>query len=70
METLIIQVTNYRALQLLQNLEELRLIRVLKRNVHSTAKLSEKYAGKLSSDTADQLQQYIAESREEWERNI
>lgn len=70
METLIIQVTNHKALQLLQNLEELRLIRVLKKNVNSDQKLSEKYAGKLSSDTADQLQQYIAESREEWESNI
>lgn len=70
MEMLIIQVTNHRALRLLQNLEELRLIRVLKRNVHTTEKLSEKYAGKLSADTADQLQQYIAESREEWETNI
>jgi 5,10-methylenetetrahydrofolate reductase len=70
METLIIQVTNHKALQLLQNLEELRLIRVLKKNVNPEQKLSEKYAGKLSADTADQLQQYIAESHKEWESNI
>ena len=70
METLIIQITNDKALQLLRNLEELHLIRVLKKNVNPVQKLSEKYAGKLSVDTAEQLQQYIAESREEWENNI
>jgi hypothetical protein len=70
METLIIQITHHKALQLLQNLEELHLIRVIKKNVNPEQKLSEKYAGKLSSDTAEQLQQYIVESREEWEHNI
>lgn len=29
-------------------------------------KLSEKYAGKLSSAVADELQEYVRKSREEW----
>ncbi|HRI61732.1 MAG TPA: hypothetical protein PK228_18470 [Saprospiraceae bacterium] len=34
------------------------------------AKLSNKYAGKLSAEVGEALQQHIAESRSEWERNI
>lgn len=33
-------------------------------------KLSEKYAGKISADFGKALQKHIAESRDEWERNI
>lgn len=33
-------------------------------------KLSDKYAGKLSAEVGEALQQHIAESRDEWERNI
>jgi hypothetical protein len=29
-------------------------------------KLSEKYAGKLPSDIADELQNYVSQSRNEW----
>ena len=32
-------------------------------------KLSDKYAGKLSAEVGEALQQHIAESRDEWERN-
>lgn len=66
MDTLIIQLTNQRAYKLLQELEDLHLIRVLKKNVQSQQKLSEKYAGKLPSDIADELQHYVSQSRDEW----
>ncbi len=69
MDTLIIQLTNQKAYKLLKQLEDLHLIRVLKKNIQSTQKLSEKYAGKLPADVADQLQQYVAQSREEWNNN-
>ena len=68
METLTIQVKNNKAIKLLEDLEALKLIKVLKKNVVSKQKLSKKYAGKLSSDTAEKLQTYVAESRNEWER--
>lgn len=42
-----------------------------KSSVSSKAtKLSDRFAGKLSSKTAKQLQAHILESRNEWERNI
>lgn len=34
------------------------------------AQLSDKYAGKLSASVGEALQQHVAESRSEWERNI
>jgi hypothetical protein len=33
-------------------------------------KLSDKYAGKLSKEVGQELQKHIAQSRNEWERNI
>lgn len=66
MDTLIIQLTNQKAYKLLKQLEDLHLIRVLKKNIQPSQKLSEKYAGKLPADIADELQQYVAQSRDEW----
>jgi len=34
------------------------------------AKLSDKYAGKLSKEVGKELQKHVAQSRNEWERNI
>ncbi len=71
MDTLLIQVTNQKALKLLHELEELHLIKVLRENIAPKKKLSEKYAGKLPSNIADELQKYVSESRAEWNnRNI
>jgi hypothetical protein len=71
MDTILIQVTNQKARGLLHELEELHLIKVLKENFGSKEKLSEKYAGKLPAEIADELQEYITQSREEWNnRNI
>lgn len=68
-DTLVIQLTHQKALKLLLDLEELSLIRVLKKNVRSEQKLSEKYAGKLSSEVGEKLQKHITQSRNEWNRN-
>ena len=71
METLLIQVTNRKVLGLLHELEELNLIKVIKKSVPEDEKLSEKYAGKLPSKVAEELQNYIKKSRQEWNnRNI
>ncbi len=71
MDTLIIQVTNQKALKLIHELEELHLIRVLKENTQPGKKLSEKYARKLPENIADDLQNYIVQSRnEEWNSSI
>lgn len=41
-----------------------------KDQVASAAKLSDKYAGKLSAEVGEALQKHIAESRNEWEHSI
>ena len=67
METIVVQITNNKALKLLEELEELHLIKLLKRNADTSQKLSEKYAGKLSADTVEKLQEHLQQSRKEWD---
>jgi len=47
-------------------LEDLKIIKVLKRTKQQPLSLSEQYAGKLSSTTTEFLQEYVKQSREEW----
>ncbi len=71
METVLVQITNTKAYRLLEDLEDLQIIKVLKKSKQPAQKLSEKYAGKLPSEIADQLQNHITLSRDEWNnRNI
>jgi hypothetical protein len=66
METVLLQITNHKAYKLLDDLEDLQIIKVLKKSIKSEQKLSEKYAGKLPSKVADELNNYVNESREQW----
>jgi len=66
METVLVQINNNKAYRLLEDLEDLHIIKVLKKSIPSGQKLSEKYAGKLPSDIADDLQNYVTQSRNEW----
>lgn len=66
METVLIQINNNKAYRLLEDLEDLHIIKVLKKNTPIVQKLSDKYAGKLPSDVADDLQNYVTQSRNEW----
>ena len=59
METVLVQINNNKAYKLLENLEELHILKVIKKSKKQTLSLSEKYAGKLTSKTADELQNYI-----------
>lgn len=70
METMLIELTNQKAANLIHELEELQLIKVLKISSDRGEKLSEKYAGKLPADIADSMQNYVTESRNEWSRSI
>lgn len=70
MNTLTIEVTDKRAYKLLKDLEDLHLIRVIAEAIKPRQRLSEKYAGKLPSEVADNLQNHIIQSRKEWERSI
>jgi hypothetical protein len=66
METVLVQISNNKAYKFLENLEELQVLKILKKVILPSQKLSEKYAGKLPSDVADELQEYITQSRNEW----
>ena len=66
METMLIEVSNEKVAKLLHELEELELIKVLQTNGGATSKLSEKYAGKLPSHVAEEMQEYITKGRNEW----
>jgi hypothetical protein len=67
MNTIVIQLTNQKALQLLKELEELNLIRLLQTKDAGRKPRSAKYAGKLSDCGAGKLHEQITRSREEWE---
>ncbi len=66
METVLVQINNSKAYKLLEDLEDMQLIKLIKTNVPPPQKLSEKYAGKLPSEIANELQNHIAQSRNEW----
>ncbi len=66
METVLVQINNNKAYKLLEDLEDMHIITLLKKSNQPQQKLSEKYAGTLRSDIADELQNFITQSRNEW----
>ena len=67
MDTMLIQVTNQKAIGLLHELEELNLIKVLKENISPVkTKLSSKYRGVLSKAKGQDLDQHVKHIRDEW----
>jgi len=66
METVLLQINNNKAYKLLEDLEDLHIITVLNKSMQPKQNLSEKYAGKLPADVADELQNYVSQSRNEW----
>jgi len=65
--TILIQLTNQKALGLLHELEELQLIKVLNENfVPSKRKLSDKYKGIISKEQGQDLNNHIKQMRSEW----
>ena len=71
MDAVLIELTNKKAIRLLHDMEELNLIKVIKGNsAKPTIKLSEKYAGKLPSAVANELQNYVGQSRNKWNKDL
>ena len=68
MDTMLIQVTDQKAVGLLHELEELHLIKVLKENIEpvNKTKLSDKYRGMLSKEEGEKLNEHIKQMRSEW----
>jgi len=69
-KTIVVEINDNKAYKILKNLEELQLIKILKQTVSASPK-PKNYAGALPAEIADQLQDYVSESRSEWhKRNI
>jgi len=66
MGTVLIQINNQKAYRLLEDLEALHILKVLKKSIQPKQKLSEKYGGQLPSAIAEELQNYVNQSRNEW----
>jgi len=70
MTTATVEIKNSIALDLLQHLENIGMLRML--NTKSIAigqKLSEKFSGSLSKESVDEMQKELNNMRNEWERN-
>ncbi len=65
--TMLIELTNHKAIRLLRELEQLHLIKVIEDNTTpTTKKLSEKYRGMLSKEDGKLLNEHIEKMRSEW----
>lgn len=72
MQTVTVKITNAHALKLLEELEALNLIKVIKSPIAKGGKkkLSERLAGSISTKKADQMRNELNEMRSEWSRGI
>ena len=68
--TILIEVTNNKALKLLYELEELHLIKVLEENVQPIQiKLSDKYRGVFTKDDAKSFDEHTEQDRTDWDNS-
>jgi len=75
MKTVLVQINNSKAYKLLEDLEDLDLIKVLSKDLRLTKEIGDKkkpsdYFGTLSEEAGEKMQQYVRESRSQWERSI
>lgn len=70
MDTVLIQLSSPGIMNILKELEKLKLIRVINTESPTKVPLSEKYGGKLPAQIAVQLQEHIKNGRDEWNNNI
>lgn len=65
--TMIIQINNKKALKLLNDMEDLELIKIVKEQVKTpAAKLSEKYKNTFSKEDAESFNNHVQKMRSEW----
>ena len=70
MKTVIVEIKNEIALTFLRNLESMHILRVIENKTTKTKqKLSERFAGCLSKERAEELQKELIQMRNEWERD-
>jgi hypothetical protein len=70
MRIVTIEIKNDIALALLNNLERMNILRVIEgKATKAKQKLSERFAGCLSAERAEELQKELTQIRNEWERD-
>jgi len=72
METVLLQINNNKAYKLIEDLEALHIIKVLKKSVQPEQKLSARFAGSLhlTDEEYNNFQDSVTQSRNEWKRDI
>jgi len=70
MQLITVELINDNALTLLQQLEQLNILRLVAAKKQSAEKTKRQWAGSISKETATKMLQYVEQSRNEWERNI
>ena len=66
METLVVELTHEKALQLLRDLEALHVIRIHQSGKNAEIDLSTKYRGTLTKEEGRDLSRHISQTRDEW----
>lgn len=70
MKTVTVEIKNDIALTILHNLESIHILRVIDDGTTLVKqKLSERFAGCLSKERAEELQKELTQMRNEWERD-
>jgi hypothetical protein len=72
MDTILLQINDDKAYKLIEGLEALNVVTILKKDIQPKKKLSERFAGalKLSKEESQKFQDAITQGRNEWERDI
>ncbi|MCU0470102.1 MAG: hypothetical protein MUF58_16030 [Arcicella sp.] len=71
METLTIELKKAKGMALLEDLEALDIIKIIrKKTPPPPGKLSDMFRGSISAEEADRFNEYVKKSRDEWERDI
>ena len=68
MQTVVVEIDNPIALNLLQELEQLHILKIIKENVlGNKTKLSDKYKGVFSKEDSESFMQHTQTMRKEWD---
>ena len=70
MQIITVELINDNALTLLQQLEQLNILRLVAVKKQSPEQPKRRWTGSISKKTATKMFQYLEQSRNEWERSI
>ena len=72
METVTIELKKAKSMALLEDLEALDIIKIIRKKTppKPPRKLSDMFRGSISAQEADKFNEYVKKSRDEWERDI